>query len=189
MDYWKIQGGAGKEVVRIAPLYLSLLALGGSVSAALGAAPAAASTVYPPVPVLSVYQPKNAHDPFLRPGQEALRATSGDGFASSKVSVSAFRLEFILHDARNPSAMVNGQEMFLNKITTVQTAVGTFRVNPVEIQADRIVLEVEGQRVDLRLEEPSPTASPKPKSKGINAGGLRPANQTAQEKNHETNDS
>jgi hypothetical protein len=153
------------KAMKITLLCLLSAALALAVGAAPKPVPAAASTVYPMVPVLSVYQPKNTRDPFICPGQEAMHTSSVPGTPAPKVSASAFRLQAIFYDARNPSALVNNQELFLNKTATVKTSSGLFHVKPVDIQPARVLLEVEGQRVELMIEDSRSTAPEKPKTK------------------------
>jgi hypothetical protein len=56
-----------------------------------------------------------------------------------------------LYNKVNPSALVNDQLVELNKTAKVHTAQGEVEVKAVEITHDLVVLDVGGQKIELRL--------------------------------------
>jgi hypothetical protein len=71
-----------------------------------------------------------------------------------------FHLQAILVGTRGSTALINGKLLELNKSESLLTAGGELQVKLVQIGRDRIVLEVEEQKLEVRLEEG--TAPPKP---------------------------
>ena len=138
----------------------------------------------PPPVMPSVYQPKNLRDPFLRVGQEMSHAiiktssTATTTTAERAVPASAFRLQAIINVPPNPVAQVNDQELILNKLTALETPVGTFQIKMIQIHSNRIVIDVGGQQIELKLEDFDTTTQ----SKGKDAGGLIPAKTQKQQK-------
>jgi ribosomal protein L16/L10AE len=57
----------------------------------------------------------------------------------------------ILYNAASPSALVNNQLVELNKPARMQTGQGEVEVKAVTITRDLVVLEVGGQKMELRL--------------------------------------
>ncbi len=97
----------------------------------------------------STYETAAARDPFRKRGPSAVAAIV------SNVSLD-FRLQGILYSASRPSAMVNNALIELNKPVTLTCANGQIQVKAVEITRDKVVLEVGGQRIELRLAGPDP---------------------------------
>jgi hypothetical protein len=94
----------------------------------------------------SVYKPGKTRDPFMVAG--AARA-SVTGVASRPVD---FRLQGILFESANPSAIINDQLVTLNKIVSLSAGGVDIQVKAVEITRERVVLEVGGQQVELRMD-------------------------------------
>jgi hypothetical protein len=88
-------------------------------------------------------------DPF---GAE-VPGTSGTtaGGTNRTAGVEGFKLMGILYNAASPSALVNNQLVELNKTVRMQTGQGEVEVKAVTITRDLVVLEVGGQKVELRL--------------------------------------
>ena len=97
----------------------------------------------------STYTTETVRDPF---GAEISR-TSGTAAAGSTrtAGVEGFKLMGILYNAASPSALVNNQLVELNKPTRMQTGQGEVEVKAVTITRDLVVLEVGGQKMELRL--------------------------------------
>jgi len=122
------------------------------VCAVAGAAPPAKSDFDPDLR-LSRYDPVKQRDPFVPSGRAKAGSASGPGQA---VGALDFRLEGILYQAKNPSAVVNGVLLTLNKTVTLNTGNGEVQVKAVEITRDRVVLEASGQKVELRMNSRAP---------------------------------
>lgn len=98
---------------------------------------------------LSTYTTQTARDPF---GAEVLKTPGTTGAGSpGAAGAEGFKLMGILYDAANPSALVNDQLVELNKPVRMQTGRGEVEVKAVTITRDLVVLEVGGQKVELRL--------------------------------------
>ena len=96
---------------------------------------------------LSMYEATTARDPFRK------RNTASVTTVASNVPLD-FRLQGILYSTRRPSAMVNNALVELDKPVMVVCGNGQVQVRAVEITRDRVILEVGGQRVELRLASP-----------------------------------
>lgn len=120
---------------------------------------AGASTVAKPTSSLelnpSTYLPQKGRDPF---GAEVAKAT--DGTTTRVVTTDILKLQGILYDKVNPSALVNDQLVELNKTARVHTDQGDLQVKAVEITRELVLLDVGGQKIELRLggSEHNPTA-------------------------------
>jgi type II secretory pathway component PulC len=103
----------------------------------------------------SRYDPVQQRDPFGRTGGVP---------AESKAAPAAplvFHLSGILYQATNPSAVVNDKLLTLNKTVTLNAGNGEVQIKAVEITRDRVVLEVGGQKVELRMNSHNqPAAQP-----------------------------
>jgi hypothetical protein len=97
----------------------------------------------------STYATEAVRDPF---GAEVPR-TSGTtaGGSTGAAGVEGFKLMGILYNAASPSALVNNQLVELNKPARMQTGQGEVEVKAVTITRDLVVLEVGGQKMELRL--------------------------------------
>ena len=107
--------------------------------------------------IRSVYKPDKARDPFLKPGTTAI---GSNGLKMVTAGQLVFRLQAILWSPTNPSVVVNDQLLDLNKSVVFSTASGDVEVKAVEIGRERVVLEVAGQRVELRLNPEQPSGKP-----------------------------
>lgn len=122
---------------------------------------AGAATVAKPTSDLelnpSAYLPQNARDPF---GSEVPKGTDGTAVVTRLAGPEALKLQGILYDKVNPSALVNDQLVELNKTAKVHTAQGDVEVKALEITHELVLLEVGDQKVELRLggNERKPTA-------------------------------
>ncbi len=96
----------------------------------------------------SVYLPQNARDPF---GSEVPKATDGTAVTSRLAGPDMLKLQGIVYDKINPSALVNDQLVELNKTAKVQTAQGEVEIKALEITRDLVLLDVGGQKIELRL--------------------------------------
>ena len=129
---------------------LMFLALWLLMCAAAGAANAPIEFV--PDLKTSTYQPTNARDPFAKPGI-AMQATK----TAPTIPIS-LQLQGILYQPANPSAIVNDKLLTLNKIVSFNTGNSEVQVKAVEITRESVVLDIGGQRVELRLSPSSPPA-------------------------------
>ena len=122
---------------------------------------AGASTVAKPATTLeislSAYTPQNGRDPF---GSQVSNATDGNVAVTSAVQPDALKLQGILYNKLNPSALVNDQLLELNKPAKVHTDQGDVEVKALEITRELVTLDVGGKKMELRLggSEPSPAA-------------------------------
>lgn len=97
----------------------------------------------------SLYEIQSQRDPF---GAEISKTADGTGTSSTRTAgAEAFKLMGILYSATNPSALVNGELVELNKPIRMQTVRGEVEVKAVTITRDLVVMEVGGQKVELRL--------------------------------------
>jgi hypothetical protein len=62
-----------------------------------------------------------------------------------------FRLDGILYETNDPSASINGTLVRLNKPVTLVTDSGTVKVKAIEITREKVVLEVNDQKVELKI--------------------------------------
>jgi hypothetical protein len=97
----------------------------------------------------STYATQTQRDPF---GAEISKASDATGGGSTRTAgAEAFKLMGILYSAASPSALVNGVLVELNKTVRMQTTQGEVEVKAVTITRDLVVMEVGGQKVELRL--------------------------------------
>lgn len=97
----------------------------------------------------STYVTQNARDPF---GAEVAGATDAKGAGTvPSVDAGTLKLAGILYDAVHPSALVNDQLLELNRAVKMQTAQGEVEVTALKITRDLVVLQVGGQKMELRL--------------------------------------
>jgi len=112
---------------------------------------AGAATVGKPASVLelspSTYLPQNVRDPF---GSEVPKSTDGKATVES-VGADMLKLQGILYNKANPSALVNDQLVELNKTAKVHTDQGEVEIKALEITRDLVLLDVGGQKIELRL--------------------------------------
>jgi hypothetical protein len=103
----------------------------------------------------STYAPSKARDPFGWSGVVQTTSTTSTAVAVSTVAF-PFRLEGIMYDARQPSAIINNQLVVLKKPVTLRSGGAAIEVRATEITADRVVLEAGGRSVELKLAKPPP---------------------------------
>jgi hypothetical protein len=97
----------------------------------------------------STYVTETVRDPF---GAEVPKTSGTTAAGSTRTAgVENFKLMGILYNAASPSALVNNQLVELNKPTRVRTGQGEVEIKAVTITRDLVVLEVGGQKMELRL--------------------------------------
>ncbi|HTS19416.1 MAG TPA: hypothetical protein VMP11_17700 [Verrucomicrobiae bacterium] len=97
----------------------------------------------------STYTIQSTRDPF---GAQAVGAPVTNGTPTvASVDTSTLKLTGILYDAVRPSALVNDQLLELNRAVRMPTAQGEVEVKALSITRERVVLQVGGQKVELRL--------------------------------------
>jgi hypothetical protein len=97
----------------------------------------------------STYVPQSARDPF---GAQVAGSTDTNGAGTvTSVGDGALKLMGILYDAAHPSALVNDQLLELNRPVKMQTAQGEVEVKALKITREMVVLQVGGQKLELRL--------------------------------------
>jgi hypothetical protein len=97
----------------------------------------------------STYTTQTVRDPF---GAEISNAAGTPAAGSARAAgIESFKLMGILYNAASPSALVNNQLVELNKPARVQIGQGEVEVKAVTITRDLVVLEVGGQKMELRL--------------------------------------
>lgn len=97
---------------------------------------------------LSSYSPEKARDPF---GGGAAKSSGGSAVSTTSEGSVGLKLEGILYQTINPSAIVNGRLILVNKPTTVRMGSGEVEIKAIEITRDTVVLEVGGQKIELKL--------------------------------------
>jgi len=107
----------------------------------------------------SNYQPAKSRDPFLRIGGPRVAPSTGAAVQTAAPVQFAFRLEGILYHPSAPAAIVNDKMLQLNRPTTLVMNGQKIEVKAIEIMRNRVVLEADGQRIELVL-----TTAPKPKA-------------------------
>ncbi|MBM3858603.1 MAG: hypothetical protein FJ395_03010 [Verrucomicrobia bacterium] len=113
----------------------------------------------------SAYAPQKKRDPFLRTDLVAQKKPIAEKNTvptpppslppppKPEIPPSAFRLQACLRDRAVPVALVNGKVLELNKVVMMQIGSAEFPVKAVEIGLERVVLDVDGQRVEVRMED------------------------------------
>jgi hypothetical protein len=96
----------------------------------------------------STYLPQNVRDPF---GSEVPKTGDGTAATARLAGPDALKLQGILYNKVNPSALVNDQLVELNKTAKVHTDQGEVEVKALEITRELVLLEVGGQKIELRL--------------------------------------
>ncbi len=96
----------------------------------------------------SEYAPSVPRDPFGN--QPVAEPTAGAAPIAVAVPVE-LQLKGILYHATRPAALVNDKVVELNKPVTVKTAHGDLQVRALEITREIVLLEVGGQKLELRL--------------------------------------
>lgn len=97
---------------------------------------------------LSTYAAQTQRDPF---GAEVSKSGGPAAKAAPSAGIESFKLMGILFDAANPAALVNSQLVDLKKPVMVQTDQGEVEVKALTITRDTVLLEVGGQKMELRL--------------------------------------
>ncbi len=102
-----------------------------------------------PALISSTYTNQTVRDPFGSEVPSTLDATAAG--STRTAGAEGLKLMGILYSATSPSALVNDQLVELNKPARVQTGQGEVEVKAVTITRDMVVLEVGGQKMELRL--------------------------------------
>jgi hypothetical protein len=97
----------------------------------------------------STYTTETVRDPFGAEVPKMSGTAAGD--SARAAGAESFKLMGILYNAASPSALVNNQLVELNKPAMVRTGQGEVEVKAVTITRDLVVLEVGGQKMELRL--------------------------------------
>jgi len=95
----------------------------------------------------SVYQPSISRDPFLKPGT----VLSSAGLKTADVTL--FHLDGFLGSTNNPTAIINGMVLNLNKPVLLETERGSIQVKAVKITLKGVTLEVAGKLVEVQREQ------------------------------------
>ena len=119
------------------------------ICASAGAAPAKKADFSPDLQ-LSTFEPSKGRDPFGKVGVSSPEVKSLPG------APIALQLEGILYESSNPSAIVNGRLLTLDKSVTLPAGNGEVKVRAVEITRDHVVVEANGQKIELRLAAQNP---------------------------------
>jgi hypothetical protein len=99
--------------------------------------------------ILSTYATQTQRDPF---GSEIPKSgTPLTAGTTLNAGADTFKLMGILYDAVKPSALVNNEIVELNKPVKVETGQGTVEIKALSITRDTVVLDVQGQKMELRL--------------------------------------
>jgi hypothetical protein len=97
----------------------------------------------------STYATQTQRDPFgSEVAKSATPTTTGTILQSNNT---AFKLMGILYDPVRPTALVNNEIVELNKPVKVESGQGTVEIKALSITRDAVVLDVRGQKVELRL--------------------------------------
>jgi len=102
----------------------------------------------------STFEPVNGRDPFSKVGLNSTEARPLPG------SAIALQLDGILYEDANPSAIVNGQLLTLDKSVTLPAGNGEVKVRAVEIARDHVVVDAGGQKIELKLSTRNSTTRP-----------------------------
>lgn len=97
----------------------------------------------------SVYSPVTVRDPFGSGVAKSAGAPDGERIRAAVPSM--LKLKGILYHAMHPAAIVNDQLVELNKSVAVQTEQGAVEIKALQITREVVLLEVGGQKVELRL--------------------------------------
>jgi len=106
--------------------------------------------------VKSTYEPVKLRDPF---GNQVAGVTITSTTKTAPVFAGVFQLQGILGSGADLSATINGKLVTLNKPITINAGGTEVQVNAIEIGRDRVVLEVGGQKVELRLKTGTETGN------------------------------
>jgi hypothetical protein len=101
---------------------------------------------------LSNYDPTKERDPFTKGSTPKVVATNSPAAATF-----VFHLDGILFESTNPSAIVNGKLLTLDKIVNLNGGNGQIQVKAIEIVRDRVVLEAGGKRIELHISGVKPS--------------------------------
>jgi hypothetical protein len=97
----------------------------------------------------SVYAPEAARDPFGSGAAKSVTALNAERIRAAVPSV--LKLNGILYHAVHPAAIVNDQLVELNKSVAVRTEQGEVEIKALQITREVVLVEVGGQKVELRL--------------------------------------
>lgn len=123
------------------------------ICASAGAATPPKKVDFNPTLVASTYQPAKQRSPFTK-------VASSSEAVLSVANKNAFQLEGILYSTSNPSAIVNGQLMTLNKIVTLELNGAKVPVRAVAITRDKVTLEATGKKFELQMKDEVIPAKP-----------------------------
>ena len=98
---------------------------------------------FQPQLVFSVYQPTAPRDPFLKPGT----VLSSSGLKTADATL--FHFDGFLGSTNNPTVIINGIALNLNKPVLLETERGSIQVKAVKITLKGVTLEVAGKLVEV----------------------------------------
>jgi len=97
----------------------------------------------------STYVTQNSRDPF---GAQLPGSTDTNRAATvASVDAGTLKLMGILYDAVHPAALVNDQLLELNQPVKMRTVQGEVDVKALKITRELVVLQVGGEKMELRL--------------------------------------
>jgi len=97
----------------------------------------------------STYATPTERDPF---GSEIPKfVTPTTAGTTLSAGADTFKLMGILYDAVKPTALINNEIVELNKPVKVETRQGVVQIKALSITRDAVVLDVQGQKMELRL--------------------------------------
>jgi hypothetical protein len=99
--------------------------------------------------VVSTYATPTQRDPFGSEIPKSVMPTTAG--VTPAGGTEAFTLMGILYDPVKPTALVNNEILELNKPVKVDAGQGIVEIKALTITHDTVVLDVRGQRVELRL--------------------------------------
>ncbi len=102
----------------------------------------------------SQYKPVQSRDPFSRYSGPVIPVQT----KSSPAPPIVLHLDGILYETSSPSAIVNGTLLKLDKETTVNSEGNPILVKAVEVTRTRVVVEVNGQRIELVIGSQTPSS-------------------------------
>jgi hypothetical protein len=104
----------------------------------------------------STYNPVRQRDPFFKVTNAVREVKSLPG------TVAGLQLDGILYQHTDPSAIVNGQLVTLNKIVTLNIGTEEYQIRAIEITREHVVLEANGRTVELNLSSKNPVGPSQP---------------------------
>ena len=127
------------------------------VCASAGAATSPRSATFNPTLQTSTYEPTKTRDPFSNVPVTALPGMAAKLPAGTPLQ---FQLNGILYETTNPSAIVNGQLVTLNKTVTMSSGGANILVKATAITRRTVSLEINVKKLDLEMNAEKVTFTP-----------------------------